>query len=209
LVESVVLCVTGGAPGLTLAFWGLGPLKMLIPPGMPRVDDITVDFNVVGFTILISVALGCVIGLVPAWQARRLSLTETLRESSGGSPGGKGRSHTRSVLVVVEVATAVTLLVAATLLATSYMKMQAEGRGFETEFLLTARLTLLEHGFQERHQVLEFYRQLLENVAALPSVVSVGLSSNIPFSGTTSVSTFTMSTIQCRRMSRRGRCAIP
>jgi putative ABC transport system permease protein len=192
LVEGFLLALAGGMAGLALASWLLQPLRLLIPPGVPRVEDIGIDLNVIGFILMISVLLGWFLGLVPAYQASRLSLSEILRDSATGSVGGKGRSRTRSILVIAEVALAVILLVGATLLMTSYVKLQAVERGFDTQNLLTLRVTPAEYAFPERQQVLSFQRRLLESVAALPGVASVGLTSSLPFSGGTSVGTFTM-----------------
>jgi predicted permease len=191
-VEGFLLSLAGGMAGLALASWLLHPLRLLIPPGIPRVEDIGIDLNVIGFILLISVILGWFLGLVPAYQASRLSLSEILRDSATGSVGGMGQSRTRSILVVAEVALAVVLLVGATLLMTSYMKLQAVERGFDTQNLLTLRVTPAEYAFPERRQILAFQHRLLERVAALPGVLSVGLTSNLPFGGGTSVSTFTM-----------------
>jgi putative ABC transport system permease protein len=190
LVEGFLLSFAGGIAGLALASWSLRPLRLLIPPGVPRVEDIGVDLNVIGFVVLISVSLGWFLGLVPAYQASRFSLTEILQEGSARSVGGRRRSRSRSILVVAEVALAVILLVGATLLTTSYMRLQAVDRGFDTQNLLTLRVTPAEHAFPERHQVLAFQNQVLERVAALPGVGSVALTSSMPFGGSTSVRSF-------------------
>ena len=192
LVEGLLLSLAGGMAGLALASWILRPLRLLIPSGFPRVADIGIDLTVVGFIVLISVFLGGFLGLVLAYQASRLSLTETLQGSATGSVGGRGRSPLRAILVVAEVAIAVILLVGAALMMTSYMRLQAIERGFDTQHLLTVRVTPMQYAVPERHQVLEFYRLVLERVRALPGAISVGLTSTLPFSGSTSVSSFTM-----------------
>jgi len=192
LVESVMLAMAGGIVGLVVAFWSLGPLRLMIPGGMPRIDDISLDPSVLGFTLLVSLLVGLLFGLAPAFQASRLSLAAVLQESSLGSVGGARRSRGRSFLVVSEVAVTVVLLVGAALLVNSYLRLQGEERGFDTENLLTLRVMPVPEAFPEQHEVVRFQHELLERVSALPGVTSVTLASTIPFSGSTSVNTFSM-----------------
>ena len=192
LVESVMLAMAGGIVGLVVAFWSLGPLRLMIPGGMPRIDDIGIDPSVLGFTLLVSLLVGLLFGLAPAFQSSRLSLAAVLQESSLGSVGGVRRSRGRSFLVVSEVAVTVVLLVGAALLVNSYLRLQGEERGFDTENLLTLRVMPVPEAFPEQHEVVRFQRELLERVAALPGVTSMTLASTVPFSGSTSVNTFTL-----------------
>jgi len=192
LVESVMLAMAGGIVGLIVAFWSLGPLRLMIPGGMPRIDDIGIDPSVLGFTLLVSLLVGLLFGLAPAFQSSRLSLAAVLQESSLGSVGGARRSRGRSLLVVSEVAVTVVLLVGAALLVNSYLRLQGEGRGFDSENLLTLRVMQVPEAFPEQHEVVRFQRELLERVSALPGVTDVTLASTIPFSGSTSVNTFSV-----------------
>lgn len=192
LVESVLLALAGGVVGLFVAYWSLGPLRMMIPAGMPRLEDIGIHPSVLGFTLLISLLVGVLFGLAPSFQASRLSLASVLQESSLGSAGGTRRSRGRAVLVVAEVAVTVVLLVAAALLVNSYLRLQSEQRGFDTQNLLTVRVTPLEEGFPEQHDVEAFQREVLERVSALPGVLSATMASTLPFGGSTSINTFTL-----------------
>ena len=192
LVESVMLAMAGGIVGLAVAFWSLGPLRLMVPGGMPRVDDIGIDPSVLGFTLLVSLLVGLLFGLAPAFQASRLSLAAVLQESSLGSVGGARRSRSRSFFVVSEVAVTVVLLVGAALLVNSYLRLQSEERGFDTENLLTLRVMPVPEAFPEQHEVVSFQRELVERISALPGVTAMTLASTVPFSGSTSVNTFTM-----------------
>ncbi len=190
LVESVLLAVAGGVVGLVVAFWSLGPLRSLIPEGMPRIDEIGIDPSVLGFTLLVSVLVGLLFGLAPVYQASRFSLAAVLQESSLGSAGGTRRSRARSMLVVSEVAVAVVLLVGAALLVNSYLRLQSEERGFDTENLLTVRVIPVQGVLAEDHETVSFQRELIARVSALPGVTAATLASTVPFSGSTSVNTF-------------------
>jgi putative ABC transport system permease protein len=192
LVESVMLAMAGGIVGLAVAYWSLGPLRLLIPGEMPRIDDVGIDPSVLGFTVLVSLLVGLLFGLAPAVQASRLSLATVLQESSLGSVGGARRSRSRSLLVVSEVAVTVVLLVGAALLVNSYMRLQGEERGFDTENLLTLRVMPVPDAFPEQQEVVSFQREVVEKISALPGVTGVTLATSIPFAGSTSINTFQM-----------------
>ncbi|MGD8818329.1 MAG: ABC transporter permease, partial [Acidobacteriota bacterium] len=190
LVESVTLAMAGGIMGLAVAFASLKPLRLMIPGGMPRVDDIGIDLSVLGFTLLVSLVVGLLFGLVPALHASRLSLAAVMQESSLGSVGGVRRNRGRSLLVVSEVAVTVVLLVGAALLINSYLRLQGEDRGFDTDNLLTLRIMPVPEAFSEQHQAAAFQRDVLERISALPGVVSTTLATTVPFAGSTSINTF-------------------
>jgi len=192
LVESVILAVAGGILGLVVAFASLRPLRLMIPEGTPRIDEIGIDPSVLAFTLLMSVIVGLLFGLAPALQASRLSLAAVLQESSMGSVGGARRSRGRSFLVVAEVALTVVLLVGAALLVNSYLRLQGEERGFDTENLLTLRVMPVPEAFPEQHEIAAFQRDILARISALPGVTSATLASAIPFTGSTSITTFNL-----------------
>jgi len=104
LTESLLLALVGGGVGLLLAQWGLGALLSLAPQELPRAKDITLDARVLLFTLLVTVLTGVIFGLVPALQASRPKLNETLKEGGRGTTGGHHRI--RGALVVTEVALA-------------------------------------------------------------------------------------------------------
>ena len=84
LVESGVLALSGAAVGLGLAWAGVRVLRRLIPPTVPRADQIGLDLPVLAFTAVIAIASGLLFGLVPAWRAMRPNLTDVLQETGRG-----------------------------------------------------------------------------------------------------------------------------
>ncbi|HEU4434969.1 MAG TPA: ABC transporter permease, partial [Pyrinomonadaceae bacterium] len=111
LTESLLLSITGGAIGLLLAVWGNSLLVSLIPREVPRINDVTVDARILLFTFGISIVTGLIFGLVPALQASRFDLNESLKEGVRGTTSGAGQNRLRSLLVVAEVAMALVLLI--------------------------------------------------------------------------------------------------
>jgi predicted permease len=184
LTESVLLAVAGGAGGVLLAVWGLDLLVAFGPKNLPRLNELSIDRIVLGFTALLSITTGVVFGLAPALAvARPAELHESLKEG-GSRPGlGGARQRTRSVFVVAEVALSLVLLVGAGLLIRSFRELIAVDPGFRTDSLLTLRLQLSGTAYREAEQRIAFYRRAVERIAALPGVAAAGAVNWLPFGG--------------------------
>src|SRR5437762_13385272 len=130
LIESVVLAALGGAVGLLLALWGVYLLIAFGPGDLPRAKEVAVDGRVLVFTFAVSLLTGIIFGLVPALQASRPDLNETLKESGRNATGSAGHRRVRSLLVVSEIALSLVLLVGAGLLMRSFLKLRAVNPGF-------------------------------------------------------------------------------
>jgi putative ABC transport system permease protein len=181
LTESVLLAVVGGGAGLLLAAWGTRSLLALAPEDLPRVKDVALDGRVLGFTLLVTLITGIVFGLVPALQASRPNLNETLKEGGRGTTGGHHR--VRSSLVITEVALALVLLVGAGLLIRSFIRLQQVNPGFNTKNAMSANVALPGRKYPNSDQYLSFFTQLIEKIGALPGVVAVGASQSLPIQG--------------------------
>jgi putative ABC transport system permease protein len=182
LTESVLLAMAGGGLGLLLALWANEFLLALSAGALPRVEHVALDWRVVFFTLLVSVATGLVFGLAPALSASKTDLTESLKE--GGRAGAAGlRSRARSALVVSEVALSLVLLVAAGLLVKSFWRLQQVSPGFDPDGVLTMNVFLPGLRYPEEAQHAVFFERVLERVKALPGVRHAGATSNLPVSG--------------------------
>ncbi|MDP2389546.1 MAG: FtsX-like permease family protein, partial [Acidobacteriota bacterium] len=142
VVESVVLACVGGAAGLLLATWGVSLLTGPAVAGMPRAQALAVDWPVALFALALSLVTGVVFGLVPALQAVRFDLRESLNEESRGGSSSARNTRLRSTLVVMEVALALILLVGADLLLKSFTSLTGVSPGFNPERLLVINLPL-------------------------------------------------------------------
>jgi putative ABC transport system permease protein len=181
LTESLLLALLGGLLGLLLAWWGVDALTRILPDDFPRRAEIALDGPVLGFTLLAALLTAFLFGLAPAWQAARVELQETLRESARGSGGGRHK-RLRAALVVAEVALSLVLLVGAGLLLRGFLNLQAVDAGFDAGGVLTMRLSPSGAKFSEDPQYVAYYRQATERLAALPGVEAVGAINTLPLS---------------------------
>ncbi|MBS1791410.1 MAG: ABC transporter permease [Acidobacteria bacterium] len=181
LTESILLSIVGGAIGFLLALWGTEALVKLAADSVPRAGEIGMDKSVLGFTMLLSVLTGVIFGLVPAWQASRQDINESLKDGSKGTAARNMR--TRGGLVVAEIALALILLVGAGLLVQSFWRLQDVDPGFNPRNVLTMRMFLPESKYAEEGRSRAFFEQVLQRVAALPGVQAVGTTTQLPMRG--------------------------
>jgi putative ABC transport system permease protein len=181
LTESVLLALLGGALGLLLSYWCVEALVALSPANLVDATQVGVNLRVLGFTLIVSLLTGLVFGLAPALEASRLSLTESLKESSRGNVGGRRGRRLRDALVVAEVGLALVLLVGAGLMVRSFMRLQAVNPGFDPANLLTMRVLLPQSKYQEDTQMVNFFRRAATEMRALPGVRSASAVSALPF----------------------------
>jgi putative ABC transport system permease protein len=189
LTESALLALVGGIAGLLLAVGGLRALVALSPADIPRLDQTSIDGKVLAFTLVVSLLTGLIFGLVPALQASRSDLNESLKDGGRGSTGTRG-GRVRSLLVVAEVALSLVLLVGAGLLIRSFMRLQQFDLGFNPNGLLTMRIQLPNSKYRDGKQIANFYQQLLQRLEAVPGVRSVGAIASIFLTDTPSSTNF-------------------
>jgi putative ABC transport system permease protein len=179
LTESVLLSVVGGVLGVLLAWWGVEMLLTLAPANLPRLNEIQLDWRVLGFTLGLSLLTGLIFGLAPALQTSHLELGEALKEGGRSGAGGRRAQRVRSVFIVAEVALALVLLAGAGLLIRSFWRLQQVNPGFRTDHVLTLQLTLPRTKYPEGAQAAAFFQRLQERLAALPGVESASAASSI------------------------------
>jgi putative ABC transport system permease protein len=190
LTESLLLALAGGVLGLALAFWGVRSVAALNPGNLPRADEIGVDAPVMLFTLAVSLLTGLLFGLVPALHASSVDLHGMLKEGGRGTAGDRGGQGLRRVLVVAEVALALTLLTGAGLLVKSFARLQGVDPGFDPNHVLTFNLALPPARYPSDTQQVAFFDQVLPALAGLPGVRSAGSTSVVPFGGNWTTASF-------------------
>jgi putative ABC transport system permease protein len=198
LAESLILALLGGVLGGVLSVWLLDVLLALVPAGLPRLQEIRVDLQVVAFTAVLSLATALLFGMLPALQSSKADVNEALRD---GSRGASARGWLRSSLVVIEFALAVVLLVGAALLVRSFWRLQHVDLGFDSRNVLTAKLWLPQPNDPEQGRYssrktghlarVATYDEILRRAESLPGVSAAAAADALPFDGTRSSVVFT------------------
>jgi putative ABC transport system permease protein len=188
LTESVVLSLAGGALGLLLGTAGVRTLLAVNTAGLPRVGEngsgVSLDVRVLGFTLALSLVTGLLFGLIPALQSSRADLARTLKETGGRSgSGGLRQNKTRAVLVVSEVALALTLLVGSALLIRTAIALGHVDPGFDARHVLTMRMSFKGEQFAASEAVEQVIRTGVDRLRALPGVVSASATCCVPLQG--------------------------
>jgi predicted permease len=184
LTESLTLSLSGGLLGLILGFVGVRLLLTINPGDIPRLGEngsaVTLDANILLFTLGISVLTGILFGLVPAIGASRPNLVAALNENSGRSGMGFRSGKLRSTLVVGEMALALVLVIGAALLIRTFMKIQAVDPGFNLDNVLTMAMSMSGDRFQKTAPVEQVIRDGRERLMAVPGVVDAGVANGMP-----------------------------
>lgn len=177
LTESILLAALGGFGGLLIGWWGTRLLKAFIPYYVPSIKPVSLDMTMLGFTLLMSVGVGLIMGLIPAWLACRQRIHESLKESAAQASASAGRTIAGRMLVVSELALTVILLTGAALMVNSVIRLLHVDPGFDPSNLLRVDVYAYLPGESEirpqaKDQVI---LQMQERFAALPGVQAVGV----------------------------------
>ncbi len=174
LVESVTLALAGGAAGMALAIWLDGTLLNFLPKGdAPLILSTTPDWRILTFNLGVSLATGIIFGLAPALQSTRPKLAGTLKDQVGSIAGGTS-AGLRKALVTAQVTLSLLLLIGAGLFIRSLKNLKDLDPGFHTANLVGFAVDPPMNGYKQERS-LDFFRQLRENLDALPGVESSAL----------------------------------
>ena len=191
LIETSVLSALGCIGGLLIAAAGMRLLLVLRPAAIPRVGELSLDWRVLAFEMALSAATAIVLGLVAAWRMARGDVRATLSGSQRTQVGGGASYRTRGSLVVVQLAMTVVLLIAAGLLARSFVREITIDPGFRTRGVVTADLPYDVEAGPERLAIrTRYYDEIVDRARAIPGVTAVGISDAEPFSGGSSNGNF-------------------
>ena len=184
LIESVLLSVLGGLLGLGVAWAALRALEASGPTGLPRLDEIALDGSALGFTLVVSLVSGVLLGLAPALKFPRRRIAASLQGSTRGGGTSRQRHRTQNVLVVAQVALAVVLLVGSGLMIRTFQALRSVHPGFtEPEQLQVMRIAIPTALVAEPERVLRLQNDLADRLSAIPGVTSAALISSMPMEG--------------------------
>ncbi len=180
LTESLVLAGGGALVGLATAFAGIRILVALAPDTIPRLEQSSLDPQVLLVMLAVSLAAGLLFGLVPARFGSRVDVPDALKD---GARVSGGASRIRQVLVAGQVALALMLLVGAGLLVRSFLRVAGLDLGFRAPHVLTAFIGFPPARYGQPAQQIRFVDELLRRVETLPGVASAAVSHTIPMTG--------------------------
>src|SRR6266852_4150650 len=183
LTESIVLAIIGSALGLFVANFALRAIIQLSPGDVPRLQDASIDWRVLAFTLLVTALTGVLFGVAPALQAFQVDLQNSLRESRRTSLSS-AQLRLRSALVVSEIALALVLLAGAGLLTNSFVRLLRVSLGFNPQKLLTLQLFLPEAGESASDtRSSQVISAILDRVRTAPGVQSASVVNSLPITG--------------------------
>jgi putative ABC transport system permease protein len=187
LTESFVLAGVGAGFGLFLAYWvgdllarGVGGNVATSTPGW---DEIGINLEVLGFTIIITLLTTMIFGAAPAWRATKIDLQPALKEGGHGASNSAARQRLRNTLAAAQLALSLVLLIAAALLVRSFARLQQVDPGFRTAGLLAMQLDLPNASYPKDQDRAAFFDRLLPRLRTLAGVDSADMTVRVPFGG--------------------------
>jgi predicted permease len=190
LTESLLLAFIGGIAGLATAVITLKAVLRFVPANLPRLGEVNIDWRVLGFALLISLATGLLFGLAPATHSSKAGLAGTMREGSRGSGYSAKAGRMRDALMVSQLAFAVVLMIGAGLLLETLRDLLRQNPGFNPSQVVTANIYLPNPNnpqldpYHTLAQQIPFNRELLRRANAIPGVELAAITSNLPAADT-------------------------
>ncbi len=197
LVESLLLAVAGGLLGALFAVWGVRLLVDANIGDLPLLVNVRVDGRVLAFSLAVTAIAGVGFGLLPALQAARTDVMDSLRSGIRGASAAKSAARTRASLVAIEVALVVPLLIGASLLGKSFSRLVTADPGFRAERLVRFDLTMPQCGtvwlpdstcaavrgthYNKPEEIRQFTHELLARLRALPGTQAASAGAGAPF----------------------------
>ena len=180
VTEGLLLSLIGGLFGILLAFGGLRLLVTTNAGSIPRVDEVNIDWQVLLFTLAVSIGTGIAFGLAPVIHMRAGKLHDTLKTAVGRTTGAASAARFREALVSAELALALILLIGSGLMVKAFWKLQEVDAGINPNHVVTMTLSLPGISYPNGTATTGFWQGLLARIQSLPGVVSVAMTDGLP-----------------------------
>jgi predicted permease len=177
LSESVLLAMTAGILAYFASYAGIHFVSVLKPNDIHAPERLAVSLSGFIFNACISMFTVIIFGLIPGWLIGHCNLSDVLKS---GPAGQSRRSITQTIFIAGQVATALTLSIAAMLLIRSFQRLLRVDPGFRTQDILTAHVVLSQKRYNKPAERIRFCQQLREKLESLPGAQSVALVDNMP-----------------------------
>ena len=181
LTESLLLAFVGGLAGVVVSWLWLDVFLSFAPADTPRLSEAVIDWRVLLFALGLSLGAAIVFGLIPAIRTTNANLAGNLKDA--GTRGLSSTQHNRrfrNAMVIAEVSIALILITCAGLFVRSFIQITSVDPGFQSANLLTMHITLDSAAYDRR--AVEYYRQLIERIESIPSVISAAAVTTLPMS---------------------------
>jgi putative ABC transport system permease protein len=182
ITESLLLSLLAGTCGLLIALWGIRALIYFAADQLPRLGEVSINFRILIFTFLVSVATGLLFSLLPTFKASRLDVNEVLKSGTKAATSGRSMHVWRSSLVVLEISLSLILLVGAGLMIKSFAQLVKVPPGFDPNNVLTGRIGMTR-GYENPEARVRYVDQTLSSLLTIPGVESAAFVAPMPFSG--------------------------
>jgi putative ABC transport system permease protein len=180
LMEGVALGLLGGALGLGLAYGAVRVLIAMAPAHLPRLDEISIDPQVILFTLATALVTGVSFGMIPVIKYARPRIADALRGGGRSASQSRERHRARNTLVVVQLALALVLLVGSGLMIRTFQALRRVDPGFDPRDVLTLRIAIPESQVSDGTAVIQLEQAILEKMRTIPGVTSAALTTVIP-----------------------------
>jgi putative ABC transport system permease protein len=180
LAETLFLSLIGGTLGFTFAEIGLRALARMHPENLPQLVSVGIDWRVLAFTLLVSLVTSLLFGLAPAFMGTRVNLVDALKQGGRSATSGRSSQRLRSLLVITEMAMCLMLLVGASLLIRSILRLEGQSLGIRQDHLLRGRIYLPPVRYTNPGVRTRFCDDFATKVRALPGVIDATVTTVYP-----------------------------
>ncbi len=173
VTEGVLLGFFGGLLGIALAYGGVRLVQLTNAGGLPRADEIAMDWRVLVFTLVTSLVSGVLFGLAPIAPLVVSGISESLKkETAGSTTAAAGAQFFRRALVVGELAMALVLLIGCGLMLRAFWKLQEVHTGMNADDVITMQVSLPSGTYSENAKIADLWTRFAERVEHIPGVKS-------------------------------------